>query len=144
MPDDHTPHQNATVLQPPGHTLPIGKYSPGVVVPLDAERVMVFISGQVSSDAEGNCIGVGDAGLQTETVFRMVSDVLKEVGGTLADLVSVVIYLKDMSDFPAVSQVRNRVLSDPAPASTLVEVSKLAISDHLVEISGVGVVRSPR
>ncbi|MBW5248087.1 RidA family protein [Streptomyces poriferorum] len=132
------------VIQPPGHTLPIGKYSPAVSVPLGNGRRMVFVSGQVSSDAEGTVIGPGDATVQTETVFRLLSEVLKKAGGELADLVSVVIYLSDMADFAAVSAVRNRVLSDPAPSSTLVEVSRLAIAEHLVEISGVAVVEERR
>lgn len=49
-----------------------------------------------------------------------------------------------MADFAAVSAVRNRVLSAPAPSSTLVEVSRLAIAEHLVEISGVAVVEERR
>ncbi|MFC9268304.1 RidA family protein [Streptomyces zhihengii] len=131
-------------VQPPGHTLPIGKYSPAVSVPLDGGRRMVFVSGQVSSDAEGRVIGPGDAALQAETVFRLLSEVLAEAGGELSDLVSVVVYLADMADFAAVSAVRNRVLGDPAPSSTLVEVSRLAIAEHLVEISGVAVVGEGR
>lgn len=131
-------------VQPPGHTLPLGKYSPAVSVPLDGTRRMVFVSGQVSSDGEGRVVGPGDAALQTETVFRLLSDVLKEAGGSLDDLVSMVVHLTDMSDFMAVSTVRDRVLGDPAPSSTLVEVTRLAVAEHLVEISAVAVVGGAR
>ncbi|MEU4062663.1 RidA family protein [Streptomyces wedmorensis] len=143
MTDDNAARSGATAVLPPLHTRPIGKYSPGMSVPLGDGRRMVFVSGQVASDAEGRTIAPGDPAAQAEAVFERLSDVLEQAGGTLADLVSVVVYLVRMSDFAAVSEVRNRVLSDPAPASTLVEVSALAIADHLVEISGVAVVPDP-
>ncbi|WP_217559014.1 RidA family protein [Streptomyces sp. GbtcB6] len=142
MPDADKTRLGRTVVQPAGHTLPIGRYSPAIAVPFDGSRSLVFVSGQVSSDAEGRVIGAGDAALQTETVFRLLAEVLKEAGGSLSDLVSVVVYLADMGDFAAVSAVRNQVLAEAgaAPSSTLVEVSSLAVADHLVEISGVAVV----
>ncbi|GHJ26091.1 MULTISPECIES: RidA family protein [Streptomyces] len=130
-------------VRPAGHTPPIGRYSPAVSVPVGGGR-LVFVSGQVSADGEGRTIGPGDAATQAETVFHRISEVLKAAGGTLADLVSLVIYLVDLDDFTAVSTVRNRVLADPAPSSTLVEVSSLAIRDHLVEISGVAFVPDGR
>jgi len=54
--------------------------------------------------------------------------------------VNVVIYLADIGDFIGVSAVRNKILGDPAPASTLVVVNRLAEADCLVEISGIAVV----
>ncbi|GHE29858.1 reactive intermediate/imine deaminase [Streptosporangium violaceochromogenes] len=133
-----------SAIRPPHHTLPIGRYSPAVSVPLDGERTLVFISGQVAGDAQGRTLGAGDPARQTEAVFELMSEILKEAGGSLADLVSVVIYLADMAHLAAVSEVRNRVLSEPPPASTLVEVARLAVAGHLVEISGVAVVEAPR
>ena len=62
--------------------------------------------------------------------------------GSLADLVSVIIYVTDIANFAAISEVRNRVLRDPPPASTLVEVSRLAIAEHLVEISATALISS--
>lgn len=141
MPEHAGLDERPFAVRPPGHTLPIGRYSPAVAVPFDGDRTMVFISGQVAGDAEGRTVGVGDPGRQTEEIFRRVAEILHEVGGGLGDLVSVVVYVADMAHFPAVSEVRDRVLQAPPPASTLVEVSRLAVADHLVEISGVAVVR---
>jgi len=129
-----------SAIQPPGHTRPIGKYSPGVALPLGGGRSLVFVSGQVASDERGRVIGEGDPRRQAEAVFANLEAVLRAAGGSLADLVSVVIYLTDISNFAAVSEVRNRVLGDPPPSSTLVEVSRLAIAEHLVEISGVALI----
>jgi 2-iminobutanoate/2-iminopropanoate deaminase len=130
-------------VQPARHTRPIGKYSPAIVAPIAPGRRLVFISGQVASDERGEVVGRGDPQRQAEAVFANVEAVLTAAGGSLHDLVSVVIYLTDLSHFEAVSAVRNRVLGDPPPSSTLVEVSRLAIVDHLVEISGVALIADP-
>ncbi|HVK20206.1 MAG TPA: RidA family protein [Actinokineospora sp.] len=129
-----------TLLHPPGHSRPIGRYSAGVAVDIGAGRVLVAVSGQVATDDEGKTLGVGDPAAQAEVVFQRLSAVLDAAGGSVADLVSVIIYLTDITHFPAISAVRDRVFADSAPASTLVEVSRLADPDHLVEISGTAVV----
>jgi enamine deaminase RidA (YjgF/YER057c/UK114 family) len=131
-----------TAVQPPEHTLPIGKYSPGILAPVAPGKSLLFISGQVASDAEGRVIGVGDPARQAEAVFANIEAVLRSCNGSLADLVSVVIYVTDVANFAAISEVRNRVLRDPPPASTLVEVSRLAIAEHLVEISATALISS--
>ncbi|WP_107657306.1 RidA family protein [Nocardia suismassiliense] len=128
------------VLQPPSHSRPIGQYSPGVGIPLGDGRILVHISGQVATDQAGNTLSVGDPGDQTAVVFERLRAVLREVGGDLSDLVSVVIYVTNMRHFPQISAVRNDLLDVNPPASTLVEVARLADPDHLVEISGTAVV----
>jgi enamine deaminase RidA (YjgF/YER057c/UK114 family) len=111
-----------------------------VLVPLNSSSSLLFISGQVASDERGKVIGPGDIRRQTEAVFARLEAVLDAAGGSLADLVSMVIYVTEMANFTAVSEVRNRVLADPPPSSTFVEVSALAVPEHLVEISAVALV----
>lgn len=127
------------LITPPDHTKAIGAYSPGVKVSLEGKSLL-FISGQVASDENGKAIGPGDPALQTEYVFQKIRAVLKEAGGDLEDLASVVIYVKSIDDFPAISGVRNKYLATARPSSTLVEVSRMALDEVLVEISGVAVV----
>jgi 2-iminobutanoate/2-iminopropanoate deaminase len=131
-----------TAIQPPEHTLPIGKYSPGILAPIAPGKSLLFISGQVASDEHGNVIGIGDPRRQAEAVFANLEAVLRSCNGSLTDLVSVIIYVTDIANFAAISEVRNSVLGNPPPASTLVEVSRLAIAEHLVEISGTALISS--
>jgi enamine deaminase RidA (YjgF/YER057c/UK114 family) len=127
-------------LIPAGHSKPVGRYSPGIAVQGGS---LVFVSGQVATDESGAVLEPGDVAGQTRVVFDRMGQVLKAAGGTLADLVSLVIYVVDVRrDFAAVSGVRNGLLSEPAPASTLVEVAALVEDGCLVEISGVAVVHS--
>lgn len=135
MPDIEHPYP----VVPPGHTVSIGRYSPAIAVPLADCRRLLFISGQVPGSPTGEVVAT-TAGAQAEEVFERMSDLLVAAGGGIGDLVSLTIYLLDMADFPAVSAVRNRVLGDPPPSSTLVQVSALAVAQHRVEISGVAVV----
>jgi enamine deaminase RidA (YjgF/YER057c/UK114 family) len=131
-------------INPPDHTKPIGKYSPAILAELSAGDQLLFVSGQVSSDAAGNVLGAGDARQQAEIVFSKIEQILSEAGGSMEDIVNLTIYLTDISLFSEVSSVRNHVLPDPAPASTLVAVSSLAVKEHLVEISAIAVLSRSR
>ena len=128
-------------LVPAGHSKPVGRYSPGVAVAVPAGTRLVFVSGQVATDEHGRVTAPDDAGRQAEVAFDRIGQVLATPGGGLSDVVSLVIYLVDVSrDFTAVSAVRNRILGEPAPASTLVEVSRLVEPGCRVEISAVAAV----
>jgi 2-iminobutanoate/2-iminopropanoate deaminase len=61
---------------------------------------------------------------------------LTEVGLTADDLVTVTIYLKDMSDIGDVNSVYEEYLTEPYPARSAVEVSDLA-ADFDIEIEAV-------
>jgi len=127
-------------LLPDDHSRPIGKYSPGICIQVSQSTRLVFVSGQVATDAGGQVLAPGDPGAQAGIVFERIAAVLEVAGGTLANVVNLCIYLRDIRQFDEVSVVRNRVLGEPAPASTLVEVSKLAEPGCLVEISAIAVV----
>jgi enamine deaminase RidA (YjgF/YER057c/UK114 family) len=134
-----------TVLIPEGHSRPIGKYSPGVLLDLSAVDGLVFVSGQVATDDGGNVIGRDDAAAQAGVVFQRIAQVLAAADAGLSDIVQLTIYLADVArDFAAVSGVRNRVLPSPPPSSTLVEVSRLAEDGCLVEISAIASRTGPR
>ncbi|MBN9795603.1 RidA family protein [Pseudonocardia sp. TMWB2A] len=126
-------------LIPEGHSRPVGRYSPGLAV--SGSGTLIFVTGQVAVDGDGKLLHPGDAGRQASVVFENLATVLAAGGGSLCDLVSIVIYAVDVKrDFRAISSVRDRVLSEPAPASTLVEVAGLVEDGVLLEISGVAVV----
>lgn len=125
---------------PHGSPPPIARYSPGISARIAPGDSLLFVSGQVACDGEGRTIGIGDAARQTEFVFQNLEGVLEAAGGKLSNLVSLVIYITDLSFFDRVSAVRNAFLDAPPPASTLVVVSSLAIPEHLVEISAIAIV----
>ncbi len=118
---------------------PSGPYSYATRVRLsDAE--IIFASGQVALDAEGNTVGKGDIVLQAEQVLRNLQRVLETAGASLADVIKVTVFLRNMEHRNAVAEVRRRFFKDNLPASTLVEVSKLVHQDWLIEIEAIAVV----
>ena len=118
---------------------PSGPYSPGTRVSL-SEADLIFASGQVPEDTEGNTIGKGDIVLQTEQVLKNLQNVLAASGASLADVIKVTVFLRNMEHRNAVAKVRKHFFKDNLPASSLVEVSKLVHQDWLIEIEAVAVV----
>ena len=114
-----------------------GAFSAGVEAP--AGRT-VYVSGQVSMDAEGNIVGEGDVVAQTEKVLDNVAAVLEAAGGGLEDVVKVTVFITDMGMYDGIHEVRRRYFSEPYPASSMVEVSALIDPRLLVEVEAVAVI----
>ena len=114
-----------------------GAFSAGVEAP--AGRT-IYVSGQVSMDAEGNVVGEGDIKRQTETVMEHVKTVLEVAGGGLDDIVKVTVFITDMGLYDEIHEVRRRYFDEPYPASSMVEVSALIDPRLLIEIEAVAVV----
>jgi 2-iminobutanoate/2-iminopropanoate deaminase len=108
----------------------------------DAVRAddLLFVSGIVAVDSEGALVGAGDVVEQTRQVFENMRAVLAAAGCSFADVVKVTIFLTDVDDRPKINPVRQEVFGEARPASTLVEVSRLAIEGALVEIECVAVI----
>jgi reactive intermediate/imine deaminase len=111
---------------------PIGPFTDGVEA-----GGFLYVAGMLPLEANGDLVGVGDVVRQTEQVLDNVGEVLRAAGATFDDVVRVGVYLMNMADRPAVNTVRRRYFGDARPASTLVEVSALAIPEALVEIEAV-------
>ena len=108
----------------------------------DAVRAgdLLFVSGCIAVDGDGRLVG-GDVVAQTRQVFANLGAVLAAACAGFGDVVKVTVFLTDVDDRRAVNTVRQEVFGDARPASTLVEVSRLAIPGALVEIEAVALVR---
>lgn len=126
---------------PAGHSKPIGRYSPAVSATLGAGDRVIHVSGQVATDHLGNVLCRDDPGGQAEVVFARLSETLTAAGASLSDVLSVTIFLTERAHFAAISEVRNRIFRDHAPASTLV-IAQLMESGCLLEINAVAVKRA--
>ncbi|WP_430397431.1 RidA family protein [Ferrovibrio sp.] len=100
---------------------------------------MVFVSGLLSKDENGNIVGIGDVGVQTEQVLKNLTSALKSAGGTLADVVRVDVYVRDISKFDEIHAVRRRYFPAEPPTSTMVEVSRLTDERCLIEVTAIAV-----
>ena len=101
---------------------------------------LLFVSGVVPVDGEGQVVGGDDVVEQTRQVFRNIGEVLATAGATFADVAKVTVFLTDVDDRAKINPVRQEVFGDTRPASTLVEISKLAVPGAKIEIECVAVV----
>jgi 2-iminobutanoate/2-iminopropanoate deaminase len=101
---------------------------------------LLFLSGIVPVDEEGRLVGEGDVAEQSRQVFRNMGLVLKAAGCGFEDVVKVTHFLLSVDDRPAINTVRKDVFGEARPASTLVEVSALAVPGALLEIEAVAAV----
>ena len=104
----------------------------------DAVRAgdLLFVSGCVPVDGEGRLVP-GDIVAQTRQVFANIEAVLRAAGAGFGDVVKVTVFLVDIDDRPAVNTVRQAIFGETRPASTLVEVSNLAVPGARLEIEAV-------
>jgi reactive intermediate/imine deaminase len=100
---------------------------------------LLFLSGLVPVDENGNVVGE-DAAEQARQVFRNMELVLKAAGCGFEDVVKVTNFLLDVGDRAAINPVRREFFGDARPASTLVEVSALAVPGALLEIEAVAAI----
>ena len=110
---------------------PISHYADAVVA-----GGVLYISGIVPVDADGAVVG-GDVVAQAEQVFAIMARVLAAAGASAADVVKVTVYLLDIRDRPRINPVRQAFFGETRPASTLVEVSRLAIPGARLEIEAI-------
>jgi 2-iminobutanoate/2-iminopropanoate deaminase len=100
---------------------------------------LLFLSGLVPVDEQGALVGE-DAAEQARQVFRNMELVLEAAGCGFDDVVKVTHFLLDIDDRPAINPVRMEFFGEARPASTLVEVSALAVPGALLEIEAVAAI----
>jgi 2-iminobutanoate/2-iminopropanoate deaminase len=133
------PPSQRTALNPDGVAPPLkGYYSNAVRVEAGP---LLFISGQISLDSQGNIVGAGDLRTQARQVLENIRAVLRSQSAEMADIVNVVVYVTDIRAFHDIADIRLEYFPTNGPASTIVEVSKLALPELLIEISAVAAIR---
>ena len=121
----------------PGVVKPFGIFSGAAWQP---EGKVLHISGQVSQEVDGTTVGVGDITAQTRQVLKNIDKILESVGGQMADIAKVTVFVTDMSMLEEIHRVRSEFFDPPYPASSLVQVVGLVDPDFLIEIEAVAVV----
>ena len=109
-----------------------------------SKGTLIYLAGQVSSDASGNLVGEGNFEAQVEQVFGNLKIAVEAAGGTMTDIVKLNVYLVaevDQAEVPTLRAIRDRYVNvEKPPASTLVVVSRLARPGWLVEIEAVAAI----
>lgn len=104
-------------------------------VSIEGKR-LVFISGQVSRDREGNVVGKGDMEAQIRQVGENIKAALEAAGATWDDVVKTTTYVTDIDEFFRHMDARMTYFSG-LPASTTIGISRLSHPDFMVEIEAI-------
>lgn len=96
---------------------------------------VLFISGQVGVDPDGNTVQGIEA--QTEQALKNVREALRSANMDFEDITRLNTYLVNRDDLAKVRGIRDGMMGDARPASTLVLVAGLASEDWLIEIEAI-------
>ena len=97
----------------------------------------IYVAGQLPYDGNGNLVGIGDIKAQTRRVLENVRTVVEAGGGTMDDVVKLTVFVTDVRFREAYGEVRTEFFGPNPPASTLVQISNLAVPGALIEIEAV-------
>ncbi|MEM7771656.1 MAG: RidA family protein [Cyanobacteria bacterium P01_A01_bin.37] len=95
----------------------------------------VYVSGTTASDASGTIQHPNDPYAQTVYVLRKIETALQSVDASLDHVVRTTVYVTDIEQFPHISKAHKEFFDTIRPANTLLEVSRLATPEMLVEIA---------
>lgn len=127
------------------HLTPRGLFKPAVftqVVVATGKRI-VFVSGQVSMDADGNTVAEGDLAGQARQVYANLKAALDGAGAKPSDVAKLTTYVVGYRPelLPVIGAARTAVLgTTDLPASTLVGVQALAQPAYLIEVEAIAVI----
>ena len=102
----------------------------------------IYVAGQLPYDKDGNLVGKGDIKAQTRRIFEQIKMIVEAGGGKMDDVVKVTVFVIDVRYREAYGEVRSEFFGPNPPASTLVQISNLAIPEALIEIEAVAALDS--
>jgi len=122
-----------TLAPPPGYTYVVDSGGPARTV---------YFAGQLGVDMENKFVGApGDFRAQATQAFVNLKAALASVGANFSHVVKITNYFTDMAHLPIFFEVRDKFVNTKAPpASTAVQIVKLARPDALFEIEAIAVV----
>ena len=104
----------------------IGAYSQGVAV-----GDTVYLAGQIPLVPETMKLVEGDIETQIRRVLDNLSGLATAAGGSLADIVKLNVFLTDLANFAAVSEVMADYFKEPYPARATIGVTNLPMNAQI-------------
>src|SRR5215208_1125484 len=111
-------------------------YSQAVVT--EGGRV-IWLAGQVAAEDGAGRSLAGDFDGQVREVFARLGRTLEEAGASLADMVTMTVFITDARLGERFTQLRCEIFGDNFPGSALITVAGLARPEMLVEVQGIAV-----
>ena len=100
---------------------------------------IAYVAGMTASGGD-----LSDEYTQSKSIFGKIKHMIEAAGGTMTDIVTVTIFVTDISQREKVWQARQEFFSGNFPCSTLVQVAALANPSLKVEINAVAHIGASR
>lgn len=107
-------------IETPNAPRPAAPYSQAIV-----QDGFVFVSGQGPLDPQTGQYVPADIRTETRRVFDNIKAILEGGGSSLAKVVKVNVYLRDIGDFAAMNEVYATYFTPPYPARTTIQAGAL-------------------
>ena len=112
-------------------------YSPAIQV---SGGTTVYLAGVgATTDSSGKSLG-GDFEGQVRATFERIRSNLARAGGTLDDIVTMTVFIKDMQYGTHFTQLRKEYFTRGYPCSALIGIDALARQEMMVEIQAIAVI----
>lgn len=105
---------------------------------VDGAQSVIFLAGQGPVTADGQVLE-GDFESQARLAFENMQEVLRQAGATFDSVVKLTAYFTDISNLRDYARVRNEFIVGSSPASTALEVAKLALPGMTIEVEAIAV-----
>ncbi len=112
-------------------------YSPAVITEGGS---IIWLAGQTGGEDEAGRSLAGNFEAQVRETFRRIGLTLKDSGATLADLVTMTVFITDSRYGTRFTEIRREILGDDFPGSALITCAGLAQPTLLVEVQAIAVV----
>jgi 2-iminobutanoate/2-iminopropanoate deaminase len=105
-------------------------------------NTLVFTSGQLPIDPATGEVVSENVKVQTHQVIKNLRAILAEAGSSMDTVLKATVFITNMDDFERVNEIYSEYFSDPFPARSCVEVTRLA-KGAKVEIEVIALVTHP-
>jgi enamine deaminase RidA (YjgF/YER057c/UK114 family) len=95
---------------------------------------VVAVSGTTATDERGLIVGAGQMYVQARKALDNIRTALERAGVGMDQVIRTRMFVTDMERFPEVARAHKEFFADSPPASTVVEVRRLAHPDMMIEI----------
>jgi 2-iminobutanoate/2-iminopropanoate deaminase len=118
---------------------PAGAYAHGIRV-----GNTLYVAGQVAMNTESQIVHVNDPQGQFRLIMQNIVTIVEAAGGGVDDIVKLLAFMENMDHLEDFQVVLREYFKNGFPTVTLVEVSRLAVKDMLMECEAIAILPDGR
>jgi 2-iminobutanoate/2-iminopropanoate deaminase len=118
--------QNKEIIKTDKAPVPIAPYSQGIKA-----NGFLFVSGQIGLNPSTRKLAEGGVEAEATQIMENIKAILMAGGAKMEDIVSVVVYLKNIDDFQKMNEIYGKYFTENFPTRSTVGVSGLAAGANI-------------